>query len=389
MKKLLLSSAAVCGLVMAAAPAHAQVELDIGGYFKGYGAYVDQDEDSTTDFDAGEPGVQAGEVNDFDMIRDTEIHFTGETTLDNGLTVGAHFETDADGGDSLDVDESYAYFTGNWGRVNLGDEDGAAYLLQVAAPSADENIDGIRQFVQPVNYSRLANLGVTSFEAEFDYDQDVSGKDSKLTYMTPIFSGFQAGASFTPDTGGAADDLEGIGADNEIGEFGATYEIGARYEGQFDMVGVIVGAGYSMSELEAEDATPAVGDVTDDRAAWNVGLDLNIGAFGIGAAYTEDDLGEEALAVGTGDGEETFVVGVDYTTGPFKLGASYFNQDYSLGTDGLETDRYSGGVTYTYGPGMTFRGSVGYIEHDASVNLFGTDDETDATYVTVGTQINF
>ncbi len=95
------------------------------------------------------------EVNDFDMIRNTEIHLTGETTLDNGLTVGAHFETAADGGDDFGVDESYIYMSGGWGRVNVGDEDGAGYLLQVAAPSADENIDGIRQFVNPVNYTIL------------------------------------------------------------------------------------------------------------------------------------------------------------------------------------------------------------------------------------------
>ena len=48
MKKLLLSSAAVCGLAMIATPAAAQVQLEVGGYFKGYGAYVDQDETSGT-----------------------------------------------------------------------------------------------------------------------------------------------------------------------------------------------------------------------------------------------------------------------------------------------------------------------------------------------------
>ena len=41
------------------------------------------------------------------------------------------------------TEESYLYFSGNWGRLNLGRENGAAYLLQVAAPSADPNIDGM------------------------------------------------------------------------------------------------------------------------------------------------------------------------------------------------------------------------------------------------------
>jgi len=82
----------------------------------------------------------------FDIARETEIHFTGETTLDNGLTVGVHHEADIDdngigfgaGADAFLTEESYAYFSGAWGRVNFGKEDGSNYLLQVAAPSADE-----------------------------------------------------------------------------------------------------------------------------------------------------------------------------------------------------------------------------------------------------------
>ncbi len=371
MKKLLLTTAA-CGLAFAATPAAAQVQLEVGGYFKGYGAYVDQDEATGT------------EVNDFDIIRDTEIHFGGETTLDNGLTVGFHTELLADpaaaANDSFDVDESYAYFSGSWGRVNFGAEDGAAYLLQVAAPSADSNIDGIRQFVQPVSYTGAGIAGSTLTELTtdgLDYDMDPSAKSDKFTYLSPIFSGFQVGASFSPDTDGA-DDLEGIGLDDADDTIGATYEIAARYEGQFNNVGVIAGAGYSHGDQE--DDTNGTG-LTDDREAWNVGLDLDVGPFGIGAVYTEDN---QALD-GTGfDDEETWVVGVDYTTGPFKLGASYLNVDNFDGVEDDEAERYSGGVVYTYGPGMTFRGSIGYLDTDDIIA-----DDPDATYVTLGTQINF
>ena len=84
MKKLLLASVAVSGLAFAA-PAHADIDLEVGGYFKGYGVFVDSD---------------TANERDFDFIRDTELHIGGETTLDNGLTVGAHFEFDVDGADS-------------------------------------------------------------------------------------------------------------------------------------------------------------------------------------------------------------------------------------------------------------------------------------------------
>lgn len=374
MKKLLLSSAAVIGLASVATPALAQVELDLGGYFKGYGAYVDQDE------------VTGEEANGLDIIRDTEVHFGGETTLDNGLTVGAHIEAEADGADAFGVDESYVYFSGGWGRANFGDEDGAAYLLQVEAPSADSNIDGLRQYVQPVAYANLKGIDDGTFAAGgLDYDHDVSGKSSKLTYLTPILNGFQGGLSYSPDTD-AADDLEGVGSDDVVNAFGATYEAGVRYEGQFNNVGMILGAGFSHTELEDEDSPIGAADFTDDRQAWNVGADFDIGPFGIGASYMEDNGGDQAIdATSNEDDEETIVVGADYTTGPFKLGASYMNKENTDGDDGQDTDRYSGGVTYTYGPGMTFRGSVGHVQHDDTA----ADDDADATYVTLGTQVNF
>lgn len=374
MKKLLLTTAA-CGLVMAAAPAHAEVELGIGGYTKMYGAFVDQDE------------LVNQEVQDFDVIRNTEIHFTGETTLDNGLTVGFHTEAETDGNDGFNVDETYAYFSGGWGRINAGDEDGAGYLLQVAAPSADSNIDGIRQYVNPVNYAVLtgnatltgnAPIGVDN-SAGIDYDMDPTGKSTKVTYLSPIMNGFQVGLTFSPDTRTSGE--AGVGADDVEDAIEETYEAAVRYEGQFNNVGVILGAGYSHGENGAETTVPAA---SDDRQVWNVGADFDIGPFGIGAIYREDNGARTGAAA---DDEETFVVGVDYTTGPFKLGASYYDQENTFAVDGaaaVDTQRYSGGVTYTYGPGMTFRGSIGHIEHE----LTGASD-VDATYFTLGTQINF
>jgi outer membrane protein OmpU len=121
--------------------------------------------------------------------------------LDNGLTVGAHIESGADNEDGFAVNETYAYFSGGWGRVNFGSEDGAAYLLQVEAPSADDNLDGIRQFVNPINYAAIEtggslaalNVAASGSAGGLDYDQDISGAADKLTYLSPIMNGFQVG----------------------------------------------------------------------------------------------------------------------------------------------------------------------------------------------------
>jgi outer membrane protein OmpU len=387
MKKLLLASAAICGLSMASAPAYAQIDLDLGGYVKAYGAYVDQDETGTN------------EARNFDMLRNSEIHLQGETTLDNGLTVGVHLETEADADDAFEVEESYVYMSGTWGRVNIGAEDGAAFLLQVAAPSADSNVDGIRQLIQPVNYSITTASDLAG--ADIEYDQNQTGYADKVTYLSPVMSGFQLGASYTPDVqdNSGFGQASGVRQDDQSGEYGSAYDIAVRYEGEFEGIGLALGAGYTYVDLE-QTPTVAITDTssvhTDDRQAWNIGADLNIGAFGLGFVYTEDTYGDDTRISGTtlvtgvaaapvkSEEEKIYVIGADYTNGPFKLGASYLNSDNTLGNS-LDTERYTGGVVYTYGPGMTFRGSIQYVDHDVR----GATADTDATSVLLGTQINF
>lgn len=392
MKKLLLSSA-VCALAVVATPAFAQedsaLKLNVGGYFKGYAVYHNQDE-------VAGPALTTSDARSFDILRDTEVHFGGETTLDNGLTVGAQIEAAADDGDGFGVDESYVYFAGSWGRVNFGDEDGAAYLLQVAAPSADENYDGIRQFVNPTSYATGLNaLAATDYASGatgvggtvtpfgvandgLDYDNDVTTDADKFTYLSPVFNGFQAAVSYTPDVAsfGATSRTFGTSLDDTNNTWGEGYEGAVRYEGQFNTVGFIIGAGYTHVDLEEEVTATNL----DDLKEWNVGLDLDIGPFGIGAVWTENNGAQDS----NGDGE-TWVVGADYTTGPFKLGASYLNREKeeTVTTD-VDTDRYTGGVVYTYGPGMTFRGSISHVDEEGPTTL-----DNDDTSVLLGTQINF
>ena len=377
MKKLLLGSAAIAGLVLASAPAQAQMELTIGGHSKNYVGYLDQDT------------VAGGaEERNFDMQRETELHFNGESTLDNGLTFGFQVEAEVDAGDAGNtIEESYIYLSGTWGRINAGSENGAAYLLQVAAPSADSNIDGIRQYINPVIYA-VAPTGSTGWASGvpagqgsadgFDYDNDLTGVSEKLTYLSPNWNGFQVGASYTFDTadaGSVTPVTTGFNTDSVTAPVatGDAWEVAARYEGVMSNFGYALGGGYTAINAEA----PAAG--TDDAEEWNVGLDVDAGPFGIGAIYTEGDSG-----AATRESVETWVVGVDYTTGPFKFGASYLDQnDETAGAADLESQRWTGGVIYTAGPGLSFRGSISNIDHEMGAT------NGDATSVMGGVQINF
>lgn len=452
MKHLLLGTAAIALGLALSVPAQAAdgVKLGVGGYFKGYVSWLDQD---TTPDDPGTVGNEGEDVRNFEIVRDTEIHFTGETTLDNGLTVGFHTELEDDVQNSFDVQESYAYFSGVWGRINLGAEDGAAYLLQVAAPSADNNIDGLRQYVNPVNYdtfmagsttfadvnfddffngvpstvaddflivdadgddARSADdvllgsaLGGTAISGRLDYDQAVTGFDDKITYLTPVFSGFQAGVSYTPNLDGTSIDaagLDGHTTDGDVGEWGDAWDVAVRYEGQWNAIGVTVGAGYSHAALEEADGAAAFyrdengdgdydagGDTIlatlDDRTAWNVGGNINWSAFNLGIAYINDDNGvSDDYAEG-----EAWTTGLDYTSGPFKVGGSYYTSTLSLAQSEVTAERWTGGAVYTYGPGMTFRGSISFLdlEEDVGANLVNESEDVEATSFLIGTQIDF
>ncbi len=407
MKKLLLCSAAAFGVAFSAAPAAAQIDVTIGGHTKNYVGWADQDDRRASAFEAN-----PAEARSFDMLRESEIHVNAEGVADNGLTYGFHVEIEADGGDDANtMEESYLYLSSNLGRVNLGSEDGANYLLQVAAPSADANIDGIRQYIQPVNYAAAASARVraaadvglngiddaddaaiatvtTIAAGGFDYENAVTGTDEKITYLSPVWSGFQFGASYTPDVANnAAEDinsangLAGFSTDNVEDNLDDAWEAAVRYEGQFNNVGFAVGAGYTDVGIEADRA----GNTHDDVEQWNVGLDLNIGAFGLGGVWTETDNVNGLRNVDS----ETYVLGADYTTGPFQLGISYLNNEIDLPGAGqdVDTDRYTGGVIYTAAPGLSFRGSISHIEHDFSTPTNISDIE--ATSVLGGIQLNF
>lgn len=361
MKKILLAGSALVGVAMLASPAQAELKLGLGGHFSGYAVYVDEDEHATSDLDS------------FAFRRNTEIHFTGETTLDNGLTVGVHIEQEIESNSTNN--ESYAYFSGGWGRVNFGNEDGAAYLLQVAAPSADSNVDGLRTTIQGFTFGD--NTLATPLTAALDYDHahfgngaGANGATDRLTYLTPKFNGFQAGVSYAP----RVELAQGIQQLFPAGSgFEDAWEIAARWDGQFEGVGISVGAGYSTSDNVAPAGAAPEG--------WNVGFNLAWNQFSFGAVY----LDEEDI-VGANIDTTTWVVGAAWDNGPWHVGASYLAREDDAAAGDVDSWKATVGGGYAFGPGMTFRGAIAFGE---AANLGVVGGEGDFTQVTLGTDIRF
>jgi predicted porin len=275
--------------------------------------------------------------------------------------------------------------SGDWGRVDFGGNNGVAYLLQVVAPAADSNYDGMRQYVRAVNYALApaAFAGIAAFDME--YAQDTTASSDKINYMTPVWNGFQAGVSWTPDVQAtafvgnqesttASRGLAGVAADDVAGAYGSGWDVAAHYETKISDVEIVMGAGYILVEQEQS----AAGE--DDLHAWNIATAIQYNNLGLGMSYSENDNG-------TSPDKDTqiLVIGADYKIEDWKLGASWYTRedDNFAGPTALETDRYSLGAGYTYGPGMSVRGSVHYIDHEVGAA------DMDATTFLLGTQINF
>ena len=133
MKKILLGTTAIAAAALYAQAAQAQITVSLGGYTEFFGAYYDDDAPNRTD-------------HEFQL--ETEIVVRADGKADNGLLYGAKVEfQNSTGGTTknsgVGTDEASVYLSGTWGRLELGDFDGAADTLAIYAPLVGiEQIDG-------------------------------------------------------------------------------------------------------------------------------------------------------------------------------------------------------------------------------------------------------
>src|SRR5262245_24630953 len=198
MKRILLGSTALVAAGVIAGGAQAAeggVKLGVGGYFNSAFGYVSERDCK---------GCAGYQHNSTALNQDNEIHFKGETTLDNGLTVGAHIELE--GFTSTDqIDERWVYFKGGWGELRYGDEDDARKLKSYAAPTPTPNTFGVNSPFFTFNNPGSEVASTVSTFRNLDNDA------AKLIYFTPSFGGFQLAFSYAP---GGSQDKTGFGTDS-------------------------------------------------------------------------------------------------------------------------------------------------------------------------------
>jgi hypothetical protein len=281
---------------------------------------------------------------------DTRLTLKAEAKADNGLVYGytGRIRTLSNGGNAMILDRSAIYATGTWGAVYLGDDDDARTRLEVLNPTV-----GIGQADQAGFLSAGNNSMFWSTEGNFA---------TKITYMTPSFSGFQAGVSYTPENNTKRNislPAKGVQAtDNPA--FSDWFDIGAGYTGSFGQVGVKVGGGVGFAAADR-------GPNTRQTWNWNLGAQLSYAGFTFGGYYWDDNNVGSLSTSRSGDNLISYGLGLTYTTGPWGLGASWVQTNLDrTGTLRDQTDTvYGVGAAYQLAPGLSLQGDINMVDSDS------------------------
>ena len=214
-----------------------------------------------------------------------EVHIETVATTNSGIIYGSYLEIAVGSNGSRNqnanafVDEVNLFFTGDFGRVSLGQQDGAEDVMFVGAEDAQSGTGGIDGDTR--NLAMVISVQNT-------------GDATKATYFTPRVAGFQLGASFTPDTGDNLGIKNDANIDNSLG-------VGSNWIGTFGAARLVLSAVGIVGNGESRGfSNRSFGNVAD----YSVGGLLGFGGLSFGAtwgqltdglAFTKDNNFPESL----------------------------------------------------------------------------------------------
>lgn len=377
MKKTLLASSALVGAALIAAPAYAgtvgskdAMSVSVAGQLWFSVALADED-------------VSAGRGRGYRFqVNESEVHINARNTADNGITYGVSIELNGGAGEG-GTDEAWAFLSSDsWGRLELGDQDDATNRMRLGSQNAHKGLGGPAGGLGG-NLALFGGFGTEGMGARADWDNNTTADATKVTYFSPRFSGFQLGASLTPDTGtnSGTSSLLNTNADND-GNDENVISLGANYVGKFDEMGVGISATYQTGTDEVAGSA----EINNDIDIFGIGAKVDFAGFTIGAHYS--DFGETDISVANSrngaDQGDVWSVGVGYKAGPWGISAWYTNHEKDnstvaspVGATTTELTRYGIGAGYTVAPGWLLRADLEMFSHDNATTAQGVGGTTD------------
>ena len=369
MKNAYLLATTALGLCMVVGTGTAQaadpIKLSVGGYMEQWIGFADNDS-SNNAFDYA----------DFDTQSDTEIHFTGSTKLDNGLSVSVNMELEADhvGGG---FDHSWMTISSDtYGSVIVGGQE--AFMNDIFNGAPDVGIgltdgDAGNWVVNPGNFS-TGGYGIDN-----TFGGDV---EHRVKYISPSIAGFTVGIDYAPDEADNNAQPDRLAGDDH------NYSYGVTYGGEFS--GVEVGVAGSVGHRLIN------GSGSYDLYSGSASLAMS--GWTVSGGYTRfkqsihqnGQTGNVAANAMNGYG---YSAGVSYATGPYAVSLGYGYEEFEATPDaaGLEdtqgTWMLSG--SYEMGPGVSLLGSVFGTDYEGETPNDNGADDNDGWGVVAGLAVNF
>ncbi len=358
MRQTLLGSTALVALALVTADAVAAdgVKLSIGGWYHAAAGGI-----AGEDFSASS-GVSEDAVRDYAFKQNVGVSFSGESVLDNGLTVGAYVELRGQTQEDQ-IRKVYAYFSGGFGKVQFGDQDSALAAMCYTVPSASKIFGADSPAVYGFNFS---NAGIAGYGATNGTCYGIDSYSTQLVYFSPVFSGFQFAFSFTPDqTEDTRNTLDRAGTRfrNDTGQNSENLSMAGVFTHDFNGVNLTVGGAHSFS-FDKELNPNNVDDAQDSNAY----LQVAYAGFTIGAAmeyrqnFFDDSSDQLVFGAGVTYGWDPWTIGLGWTRGDYEKvvganGAGPFNATH---------DDIAFTVSYALGPGITVDGLLEYSRYKSN-----------------------
>ncbi|HWA42053.1 MAG TPA: porin [Hypericibacter adhaerens] len=364
MKKILLGSTAMVAAASLTSVAHAAqgIQLGLGGYYQGAaGLILSQDDDT------GEPGNHTRNVV---FRQDVEVHFKGETTLDNGLTVGARIEMEGQQSDDQ-IDEVWAYFKGGWGQVRFGDDDEAYEQLGYLIPSASNGLFGVDS--PHIEFANSKVGGASALQTNTTV-MKLTGDATKILYFSPTFAGFNFAVSFAPDRRGEDtysywSGPGGTTSSQDTGQIQNVFAAALNFTHDFNGTKLVAGVGAGEGQWEN-----TLGG--QDDTSWTVRghLIVSFSGFTIGGAGSYQANYRNTTAT---DDVDKWVAGggVTYNWDAWTVGLAYSHGSYEFASednvDTLDIVEFTG--RYDLAPGIDLEAMAGYHQYINDANSDGDD----------------
>ena len=313
MRKFLLSTSTLAGAALLSSVAAADVSIS-----------------GTMEWEMinGDTDAAATDGTAMTIMNEVGIDFTNQT--DSGLTITLNTDLDTDSGG---VDDNSMSISGGFGKIVVGETDGAedAYAIHAAALVAEEH----------------------NMSATLDTDNDImtatgaqqTGNGNKISYHLPAMGGLTAGASFQDSGYNTSTDLTEFGAQYAMEAGGAAVTIGyttATQEGATkDTDSTTLGVKIVTGALSIIANQATVDSATDDETGNSFGLSYSLPngmTLGASTMTAEDD--------GATDLGEEYSVNHYELTYPVASGLSIVmnvsDYDYKTGTGNTEKTADSG-----------------------------------------------